>query len=365
MESTSHFVEIDGSRVNFSGPNDYREVALAKAKDKILSQNEFFYFEVEIVTKGNKDDRIIGVGFCTTKPKNSNTISNHMPGQDNNSWGYHDDGYFFSSKNGRPYGPSYTTGDTIGCYLNFKNRIVFYTKNGVNIGIACHLPEDLPKCLENSKTHLYPCVGLRSQGGSIEVNFGIGGRKFKYSAMNNDDIDDELYGENCLEVLYNSGLIYFLDYEPNNVLALMYRGKAHLIMKMYKEALEDLTKVLENDQNNFLALTYRGKAYFIMGEYEKAFADLTKVLENDQNNLLALTYRGKAYFIIGEYEKAFADLTKVLENEPENIIARRYRGEINQMMERYYESSDDLKELLKINPNDVWAINAHELVEKT
>jgi len=59
-----------------------------------------------------------------------------------NSWGYHsDDGNFFFSENCNNYGynyygPSFTTGDTIGCYLNFKNNIVFFTKNELNIGIA-------------------------------------------------------------------------------------------------------------------------------------------------------------------------------------------------------------------------------------
>ena len=58
----------------------------------------------------------------------------------NHSWGYHsDDGNFFFSgdTNGygyNDYGPSFTTGDTIGCCLNFRNNTVFFTKNGVNIG---------------------------------------------------------------------------------------------------------------------------------------------------------------------------------------------------------------------------------------
>ncbi|RIB05186.1 hypothetical protein C2G38_2220363 [Gigaspora rosea] len=35
---------------------------------------------------------------------------------------YHgDDGDFFCSGSGKPYGPTYTIGDTIGCYLNFRN----------------------------------------------------------------------------------------------------------------------------------------------------------------------------------------------------------------------------------------------------
>ena len=58
----------------------------------------------------------------------------------NNSWGYHsDDGNFFFCENYNEYGynnygPSFTTGDTIGCCLNFRNNTVFFTKNGVNLG---------------------------------------------------------------------------------------------------------------------------------------------------------------------------------------------------------------------------------------
>ncbi|RIB10980.1 hypothetical protein C2G38_2104735, partial [Gigaspora rosea] len=40
--------------------------------------------------------------------------------KENKSWGcaYHgDDGHFFCSGSVKPYGPTYTAGDTIGCYL--------------------------------------------------------------------------------------------------------------------------------------------------------------------------------------------------------------------------------------------------------
>ena len=58
----------------------------------------------------------------------------------NNSWGYHSDNgnFFYPSciygKRGEPYGPSFTTGDTIGCCFNSKNNMIFYTKNGVHLG---------------------------------------------------------------------------------------------------------------------------------------------------------------------------------------------------------------------------------------
>ncbi|CAG8825273.1 2105_t:CDS:1, partial [Dentiscutata erythropus] len=47
------------------------------------------------------------------------------------SWGYHsDDGDFFNCAIiNHPYGPTFTTGDTIGCCLNFINKTAFFTKN--------------------------------------------------------------------------------------------------------------------------------------------------------------------------------------------------------------------------------------------
>ena len=57
-------------------------------------------------------------------------------GWEPDSWGYHgDDGHSFCcSGTGKPYGPMFTTGDTIGCCLNFRDGTAFYTKNGKHLG---------------------------------------------------------------------------------------------------------------------------------------------------------------------------------------------------------------------------------------
>lgn len=57
-------------------------------------------------------------------------------GWEKNSYGFHgDDGHSFcSSGTGKPYGPTFTTGDVIGCGLNLIDNTCFYTKNGVNLG---------------------------------------------------------------------------------------------------------------------------------------------------------------------------------------------------------------------------------------
>jgi len=60
----------------------------------------------------------------------------HVSGWEKNSYGYHgDDGHSFcSSGTGKPYGPTFTTGDVIGCGVNLIDNTCFYTKNGVNLG---------------------------------------------------------------------------------------------------------------------------------------------------------------------------------------------------------------------------------------
>ena len=57
-------------------------------------------------------------------------------GWEKNSYGYHgDDGHSFcSSGTGKPYGPTFTTGDVIGCGINLIDNTCFYTKNGINLG---------------------------------------------------------------------------------------------------------------------------------------------------------------------------------------------------------------------------------------
>ncbi|RIB23657.1 concanavalin A-like lectin/glucanase domain-containing protein [Gigaspora rosea] len=316
IENNLQSINIDSSglKVNYTDLDD-NKAAIIRANHPIPSQCGIFYFEIKVINKGKNG--MIGVGYCTKQNKEIGDLfikTDHinnilMPGQESKEselWGcgYHgDDGYSFCSGDGEPYGPTYTTDDIIGCYLNFINKIVFYTKNGVNLGIACNLPD-------NWKGILYPCVGFRSQGGSIEVNFGR--ETFKYSAMNNEDISKRL----------------------NNALSLEYQGKIYSIMGGCENVLVNLT------------------------------AELTKSLEKKQNNVFELSCRGKIYFIMGQYDKALEDLTRLLEIEPNNITALKYRGEINYMMKRYNESITDLKKLLTIKPKDTWAMEAYKLVEK-
>lgn len=105
-------------------------------------------------------DRLIGVGFCTGK-----VILNRLPGWEPESWGYHgDDGNSFCCMGtGKQYGPQFTTNDTIGCGVNFRTGTAFFTKNGVDQGIAFR---------DIKSPKLYPAVGMKRPGEHIRVNFG-------------------------------------------------------------------------------------------------------------------------------------------------------------------------------------------------
>lgn len=63
---------------------------------------------------------------------------NKIIGWDKHSYGYHgDDGHSFcSSGTGQPYGPTFTTGDIIGCGVDLVHNHCFYTKNGTHLGTA-------------------------------------------------------------------------------------------------------------------------------------------------------------------------------------------------------------------------------------
>ena len=75
---------------------------------------------------------MIGVGFSGLKAS-----LEKFPGWEPESWAYHgDDGKSFCCQStGKSYGPTFTTGDVIGCGVNFMTGCAFFTKNGVFQGV--------------------------------------------------------------------------------------------------------------------------------------------------------------------------------------------------------------------------------------
>ncbi|XP_026473235.1 ran-binding protein 9 isoform X3 [Ctenocephalides felis] len=147
-------------RVHYKGTGHgktHKDAASVRATHPIPAACGLYYFEVRIVSKGR--DGYMGIGLSA-----SGVNMNRLPGWDKHSYGYHgDDGNSFcSSGTGQTYGPTFTTGDVIGCGVNLVDNTCFYTKNGHDLGIAFR---DLPP-------NLYPTVGLQTPGEVVDANFG-------------------------------------------------------------------------------------------------------------------------------------------------------------------------------------------------
>lgn len=157
-------------RVHYKGVGkSHTDAASVRTPFPIPAACGLYYFEVKIISKGR--DGYMGIGL-TAHP---HFKMNRLPGWDKQSYGYHgDDGNSFcSSGNGQPYGPTFTTGDIIGCGVNLVDNTCFYTKNGHHLGIAFR---DLPP-------RLYPTVGLQTPGEVVDANFGQEPFKFDIEDM--------------------------------------------------------------------------------------------------------------------------------------------------------------------------------------
>ena len=148
--------EVDGDVFQYKGARS--SVGVVKILEPVSPMLN--YFEYVIVDKGRKCALGIGVG-------EQSYPNNKMPGWERNGIGYHaDDGKLFHQNgSGRQFGPLCTTGDRMGCGLDFdsdsshKYVTVFFTKNGELVGD--------PVQMKRPVFGLYPLVGLHSEGEKV------------------------------------------------------------------------------------------------------------------------------------------------------------------------------------------------------
>ncbi|KAG5646863.1 hypothetical protein DXG03_001939 [Asterophora parasitica] len=160
-------VSGDGRDLTYHGAScsGDRDAAAARTDHPVPAACGIYYYEVEIISKGQKGH--ISIGFAGRDVRLS-----RLPGWEINSWGYHgDDGCSFAAeKTGTKYGPTFGTGDIIGCGVDFTSHRAFFTKNGALLGPVF---DNIGKDIE-----IYPSIGLRHAGEAVRVNFGHESFKF-------------------------------------------------------------------------------------------------------------------------------------------------------------------------------------------
>ncbi|WVQ94295.1 hypothetical protein IAU59_001374 [Kwoniella sp. CBS 9459] len=115
-----------------------------------------YYYEAEVLDKGVE-------GFMSVGWMKKGTNLRRLVGWDVGSWGWHgDDGRSFEGQGrGEPFSETWSTGDTVGCGIDFTTGRGFFTKNGKMMGHR----------FSKMTAGLHPAIGLRSVGESIAVNF--------------------------------------------------------------------------------------------------------------------------------------------------------------------------------------------------
>lgn len=91
-----------------------------------------YYFEATVVNVGVRGSIAIGLAEAAFP-------LNRQPGWEPNSYAYHgEDGRrYHDSERGENYGPSFVSGDVIGCGFLVSKAEIFFTRNGKQLGTAC------------------------------------------------------------------------------------------------------------------------------------------------------------------------------------------------------------------------------------
>ena len=148
--------EVDGDLFKFKGAGDaVGVVKILEPTSPILN-----YYEYEIIDRGEKC--AIGIGVA-----DQGYPLDRMPGWNPQGIGYHaDDGrLFFQDGFGKPFGPTSSVGDRMGCGVDFDTDVgygyvsVFFTRNGQQVGE--------PVKMKRPIHGLYPVVGLHSCGEKV------------------------------------------------------------------------------------------------------------------------------------------------------------------------------------------------------
>jgi len=124
-------IGADGQEVRYVGLSKLaeHEAASARSDHPMPTQCGIYYYEVTVNSRGK--DGMVAVGFSSGKAS-----LEKLPGWEAESWAYHgDDGKTFCCQlTGKPYGPTFASGDVIGCGVNFMTGCAFFTRNGYFIG---------------------------------------------------------------------------------------------------------------------------------------------------------------------------------------------------------------------------------------
>ncbi|KAJ0977046.1 hypothetical protein J5N97_012520 [Dioscorea zingiberensis] len=294
-EGLGPFVKVSTDKLTawYTGSGGKDEVGAVRATWPAPGGRIAYYFEM--VVKNSGQNGLVAIGFG---PKNFNL--RRQPGWESGSCGYHgDDGHLYTGRGfGKPFGPTFSTGDTIGAGINYASQEFFFTKNGKLVG---NVRMDI-------KVPIYPLVGLHSPNEEVYVNFGLDPLLFNFEAFMLE------------ERIKQRALIQKLSFPPNACHRII---RSYLLHYGYKDTLDAFDKESESfcssttvedgiNEQDIYALNQRKilREHIKNGEIDLVFDKLQEwypqVVQNETStiNFLLHSQQVVEYLRVGNWIKA-------------------------------------------------------------
>ncbi|KAL5715743.1 hypothetical protein ACHQM5_017520 [Ranunculus cassubicifolius] len=312
INSSGGFLVVSPDKLSVQYTNVHlhgHDVGVVQANCPAPSKTRVYYFEIFVKNAGAKGQ--IAIGFT-----NHHFKMRRQPGWEANSYGYHgDDGLLYRGQGkGESFGPTFTTGDTIGGGINYASQDFFFTKNGKLVGTV----------YKDVKGPLFPTVAVHSQNEEVNVNFGQESFLFDIEAFKQDErLKQQMTIEKISLPPHVSHWIvrsYLIHYG--------YQDTLDSFDMASNNTLPPIAAVQENgfsEQGSMYALTHRKMLRQLIrdGDIDSAFGKLREwypqIVQNDTSTICFLLHCQKFIELVqvGKLEEAVkyarAELAKFFE----------------------------------------------------
>lgn len=100
--------------------------------------------------------------------------------------------------------------------------------------------------------------------------------------------------------------------------AIVNRATSNIMLGKNREAIGDLSRVIDIDPKNISAYFNRALVYRNTRRLKEAISDFSKVIQLDGSHSVALYYRSQCYSEQGKYSQSIADMNNAISLDPEN-----------------------------------------------
>lgn len=371
----------DSLTLNLPSNSKSNDTVLIKANNSIPSQTGLFYYETTILPANPNLN-----SFNSNSPINVSigVIHSYMespakfPGLESGSFGYnaYDGTIVANQTTNRSFSSPFGVGDVIGCGIDYTNNLIFFTKNGVSLGVAFREIIDdsiLDEYIDDKKNGicgLTPVFGIKGGSiGGIKVNFGMDGEGFRfdiegYLSKTKDLIIEKILTKDVDEIK--------IHYEKKDIDLIMKElvGEYfdHLgyidISKTFKEEVfknenvllkseidEEILKIRQSIRNDLL----NGEIDSVINLIDEKFP---KIFKSNKDLLFKLNCLKFLHFIkINQINEAIL-YGKKLRSEFTSISNQEYLNDISSLLAFQNPETSEFGNLLKIDE----VLNTLELI---